>query len=430
MLGFDNIKIDIDDLLSPIKQYKKIALGVSGGADSLALMLIIAEWASKTDAAPQVFVYSVDHKLRPNSDKEVAYVIKQAKKLGLKSRVLNWQGKKPTTGIQEKARAARYQLIKQAMKQDKVEILLTGHHAYDQAETILMRIAHSSGIKGLGGMSKFSKVEGIKIFRPLLEISPILLHEIVENSDLKAINDPSNKNENFERIRWRKILPALFENGLDERQFSIFSKRIKRANDALEENCLSSFENITTIDTLGILHIDKQGFINLSEEIKIRSLQKAIRYIGNDAKPFALAKIEKLSAKIQNDKNFKKLTLHKCNIASRDNYFEISKELSYLPKNNIILNAGEKVYWDNRFIIENILPKEKINISSSININRADLKDMPNLITSSPMSNIRSAPLVRDKNQNIIALGTHIIDKEKMIKLRNIFTQNELKYEK
>ncbi len=426
--------LNFDDLLSPIKAYKKIALGVSGGSDSLALMLIVARWVSKIDKAPQVIVYSIDHKLRPNSDKEVAFVIAQAKKLGLKAKSLSWQGKKPTTGIQEKARAARYQLIKQAMKQDKVEILLTGHHAYDQAETILMRMAHSSGIKGLGGMSKFSKVEEVKIFRPLLEISPPLLHEIVANSNLKAINDPSNENKNFERIRWRKILPSLFELGLDERQFSIFSKRINRANNALEQHCLDSFKKITTIDILGILHIDKQSFIDLSDEIKIRILQKAIRYIGNDAKPFALAKIEQLSEKMQNDKNFKKLTLHKCNIAIKDNYFEISKELSYLPKNNIILNAGEKVYWDNRFIIENILSKksskEKINISSSININRADLKDMPSFITSSPMSNIRSAPLVRDNNQNIIALGTHIIDKDKTIKLKNIFTENELKYEK
>ncbi|MCF6343841.1 MAG: tRNA lysidine(34) synthetase TilS [Devosiaceae bacterium] len=407
--------LNFDDLLSPIKAYKKIALGVSGGADSLALMLIVAKWVSKIDETPQVFVYSVDHKLRPNSDKEVAYVIKQAKKLGLKAKALSWQGKKPTTGIQEKARIARYQLIKQAMKQDKVEILLTGHHAYDQAETILMRMAHSSGIKGLGGMNKFSKVEEVKIFRPLLEISPTLLHEIVANSDLRAINDPSNENKDFERIRWRKILPSLFELGLNERQFSIFSKRIKRANEALEENCLISFEKIITIDILGILHIDKQGFNNLSQEIKIRTLQKAIRYIGNDAKPFALAKIEQLSTKMQDAENFKKLTLHKCNIAIKDNYFEISKELSYLPKKDIILNAGEQVFWDNRFIIENTSPKKKINISSSININRADLKDMPSFITSSPMSNIRSAPLIRDNEKNIIALGTHVIDKDKTI---------------
>src|SRR5690606_11025992 len=129
-----------------------LALAVSGGADSLALMLLAHQHARATGALHRFVVYSVDHGLRLEASDEVAFVLREAGRLGFVARGLRWDGPKPATGIQEAARKARYRLFADAMLRDGAEALVTAHHMGDQAETVLMRLAHGSGIEGLRGM--------------------------------------------------------------------------------------------------------------------------------------------------------------------------------------------------------------------------------------------------------------------------------------
>ncbi len=420
MLDSNIIDLDLEKIFSPLKKYKKIALAVSGGADSLALMILTAKWAKSQKKPPQIFVFSLNHNLRPDSQKEVDYVIGQANRLGLKGVALSWQGKKPKSSIQAKARKARYQIFRREMQKNNIEILLTGHHSHDQMETILMRMAHGSGVSGLIGMKKFTQLEGVNIFRPLLNISPLILKNILARENIKPICDPSNENEDFERVRWRKLLPSLFEMGLGDRQFSLFAKRLKRADDAIEEISSKYLNIVVSIDNFGVLRCENEKFFNFPDEIQIRILQKIIRFIGNEAKSFALADFEKLSKILQKNETIKKRTFHKCVIEKTNKHIIIYKEHKFLPKSVVKLEVGERIIWDNRFEIENIYLRESLTISSATNIKRKELKNLF-AIKNIPMNYIQSAPLIMNEAGEMLALGNNVIGLRKKLKI-NILT--------
>src|SRR5690606_3666746 len=139
--------LDPTQLFAPVANEKTIGLAISGGADSLALMLLHAAWADP--GKPTAIVYTLDHGLRPEARGEAEMVVREAERLGLQARLISWTGEKPSTGRQEAARAARYRLIGEAMGEDGARVLLTAHHRRDQAETVLMRLAHGSGVSGL-----------------------------------------------------------------------------------------------------------------------------------------------------------------------------------------------------------------------------------------------------------------------------------------
>lgn len=220
--------IDSGAIFAPLAEFRRIGLAVSGGPDSLALLLLAADFANQHAAHERFVVYSVDHGLRPEAAGEVAYVTEAAHNLGFAARALKWEGAKPAAGIQQAARIARYGLIADAMAADETEILLTAHHLGDQAETVLMRLAHGSGPEGLRGMDYFAEIAGLVVVRPLLGIDPAELAKVVAASDLKPITDPSNSDTDYERVRWRQMLPQLAALGLNARRLSRFANRISR----------------------------------------------------------------------------------------------------------------------------------------------------------------------------------------------------------
>ena len=225
--------IDAGAIFAPLMQFTRIGLAVSGGPDSLALLLLAAEYARDHDAYDRFVVYSVDHRLRPEAAGEVQFVLDTATRLGLAARGLRWDGLKPSTGIQQAARRARYALMGRAMVEDSVEILVTAHHVGDQAETVLMRLAHGSGVEGLRGMDYFSEVNGIAIVRPLLGVDPVALAQVVATAGLTPVGDPSNLDTDYERVRWRHALPQLAALGIDARRLARFADRMRDADMAI-----------------------------------------------------------------------------------------------------------------------------------------------------------------------------------------------------
>jgi len=305
---------EAERLLAPLAEAAALVLAVSGGPDSMALMLLAHSWAG-AHGQPELLVYTVDHRLRPEAADEAAMVVAEAAKLGLETRVLVWDEEKPETGIQAAARKARYQLMAAAMASDGAEFTLTAHHLGDQAETILMRLAHGSGIEGLRGIDRFAQIEGCRVFRPLLGFDPAELMKLVVNRGLTPASDPSNSDRHYERVRWRQMMPRLAELGLDIGRFAVFAERMADADDLIGLEADRAFAGL--VYSLGeSAELPHAGLSGLPRAVGVRLLVKVLRTVGGDRKPHALKAVEALHSRLAARLPVKPATLHGCVVAS------------------------------------------------------------------------------------------------------------------
>ena len=217
------------DLLAP---YDSLLLAVSGGPDSVALMLLAAQWPGR--AARRIAVATVDHGLRAGSRAEAGMVRDWAGALGFEHHCLVWGGDKPVSRIQERARTARYALLVECAVAIGARAIVTAHHADDQAETILFRLSRGSGVAGLSGMTVLAPCGPVCLARPLLEASKTELEEICREFGHPFLTDPSNAQEKFARARLRRLAPLLAAQGLDRAALTRLGRRARRATAALD----------------------------------------------------------------------------------------------------------------------------------------------------------------------------------------------------
>jgi len=316
--------IDSEAIFAPLAEFQRVGLAVSGGPDSLALLLLAAEYAGRHGAHERFVVYSVDHGLRPEAAGEAAYVTASAGKLGLAARALVWEGAKPATGIQQAARTARYGLIADAMAADGTEILVTAHHQADQAETVLMRLAHGSGIEGLRGMDYFAEIAGLVVVRPLLGVDPADLARLVAASDLVPAQDPGNFDTDYERVRWRQMLPQLAALGLDARRLSRFADRMRDADQALSVMAAAA---TTALDpATGRGSIARAVLVRLPRAVAIRAVANLLDQVGSGQKPHDLAPVEALTDRLRMEPALKRTSLHGCLIGSDGVTITVARE--------------------------------------------------------------------------------------------------------
>ncbi len=190
------------------------AVAFSGGGDSTALLALITKWFDKG----RVFAFIIDHGLRPQSSAEARLAKARAEALGARAEILtcDWPQGRPETGLQEKARQARYAHLARACDAlDGSHIpLFLGHNRDDQLETVFMRRQAGSGWRGLAGMAEcaplpvVSTTKNVRVMRPLLAWSREELRLYNQAQALKWIDDPSNSNKTFARIRARERLKA------------------------------------------------------------------------------------------------------------------------------------------------------------------------------------------------------------------------------
>jgi tRNA(Ile)-lysidine synthase len=217
------------DLLAP---RKSLLLAVSGGPDSVALMLLCATWRER--AWHDISVATVDHGLRAESRTEAEKVGHWARALGFTHHLLTWTGEKPATRIQERAREARYQLLRDCAGAVGADAIVTAHHADDQAETILFRLTRGSGVAGLAGMAPIAPLGALALLRPLLAFRKSALVDVCEGANHPFFEDPSNADDAYARARIRKLVPALEDLGLDTDALLRLGARAARADAALD----------------------------------------------------------------------------------------------------------------------------------------------------------------------------------------------------
>ena len=230
---------------------KSFAIAVSGGADSLALSFLAKIYSIKNDLEAKFFI--IDHKLRNESTSEAKVVKKVLNKLTIKAEILTWNGKKPKSNVQSIARNKRYELLLSKCKKLKINDILFGHHQNDLFENFFIRILRGSGLKGLVSFNKRSKVNDINILRPLLDLKKKDLEFVSRHVFNYYVNDPSNQNNKFLRIRVRKLLFELEKEGLDNKKFFRTINNLQDTDNAikfyveknLQENSLFSLKKKT-----------------------------------------------------------------------------------------------------------------------------------------------------------------------------------------
>src|SRR5579859_2956539 len=220
------------DRLGPYERTPRLAVAVSGGADSLALALLADAWARRRGGTAAAL--TVDHRLRPESAAEARQTGDWLAARGIAHQTLVWQGPHPRSDIQAAGRAARYRLLEGWCAERGCLHLLTAHHLEDRAETFWLRLARGSGLDGLAGISAVTERAQCRLLRPLLDVPPERLRARLRREDQAWIEDPSNRNAEFGRVRVRQARALLAAEGLSAERLAETLRHLGRARQALE----------------------------------------------------------------------------------------------------------------------------------------------------------------------------------------------------
>ena len=267
--------------LSDLKEeygFNELGLAVSGGSDSLAMLYICSDWAQKNKV--KLHCLTVDHKLRSESAKEAELVANHCSGLGINHEIVEWKHEENISGnLSDSARSARYKLIDKWRKE--LSFVLVGHTKNDQIETFFMNLKRGSGIEGLKGMPlSFKRPEGYFVLRPLIYSSRESLQQVLQEKNINWVSDPSNYNEDFERISQRKTWKILKSEGFSESRIELSVAHMRRAHDALKQMLPVHFKQIGKQELTDLLW-DYNAFIALPEEFKFRLISSAVMWNGN-----------------------------------------------------------------------------------------------------------------------------------------------------
>lgn len=261
------------EVLEPLRAYRKVLLALSGGCDSMALFHMLKEWGGV-----EFVCASVNHGLRAEALAECEQV-----RAWTGASILHWQGEKPTTGLQRSARDARYALLAAHALEVEADAIITAHTLNDQAETVMMRLFKGSSPSGLAGMAMVASKHNVALVRPLLWVSRANLREYM--GDRPFINDPSNENEAYTRVRVRRMMPSFEAEGLTHERLGKFAARQAMQNEAIEFYALQLIETAKA---------DARLLLEAPFAVVLKAFSRLIAGAGDISIPERLEKLEEL----------------------------------------------------------------------------------------------------------------------------------------
>ena len=298
-------------------------VAVSGGPDSLALAFLSKIYSIQKNL--KVKFYIIDHKLRSESTNEAKYVKKILNKFQINAEILYWQGIKPKSNIQSVARTKRFELLISKCKKLGVTNILLGHHQEDLIENFFIRILRGSGLKGLISLSRKTKLQNVTILRPLINQKKEDLVFISKKVFDFYVKDPTNNDEKFQRVRIRKLLKGLKNDGLDQKKFIKTIDNLKKSNDVVNYYVKKNLENNSFFSHKKKHLILNDKFFKQPHEVVFRSLADSLNFVSKKYYSVRGKKIDKIIKEIQKT-SFSRSTLGSCLIEKVNQTVIISNE--------------------------------------------------------------------------------------------------------
>ncbi|WP_404386037.1 tRNA lysidine(34) synthetase TilS [Caenispirillum salinarum] len=308
--------------LGPFERPPRLAVAVSGGADSLALTLLAHEWAARRGGS--VLALTVDHGLRPAAAEEARTVGRWLAARGIAHAILTNERPAPSANIQAEARGLRYRLLLERCRAEGILHLLTGHHREDQAETLLLRLGRGSGLRGLSAMAPVTEATEARLLRPLLDVPRASLSATCAAAGMDWVDDPSNRDRRHARVRVRAVLPALETAGigLTPARLAETAARLGRARAAENEAVAALLAKAVTVHPLGHAEVDPDPFADAPEEIALRAFSRVLACIGGAAHTPRLDGLEQALARLGTTE----VTVAGCRLAHRRNRWIVCRE--------------------------------------------------------------------------------------------------------
>ena len=332
----------------PVVGKEKFAIAVSGGSDSLALSILAKLYSLEQSSDFATLI--VDHGLRKESANEAKQTFKNLKKNNIKAEILTYRGTKFTSNIQKKARDLRYDLFQKYCKKNKIKFLILAHHQDDLIENFYIRLIRGSGIKGLTSLQHiFEYNKNFYLLRPLLNLNKEELSSVTKKSYSSWIEDPSNKNDKFLRVRIRKMQTKLQKEGFDPKRIIKTIENLNTAKDSLDFYIFKSEKKYLNFYKEGYATLKSSIFNNEAQEVIFRVIIKAIHFISGEYYPPRSDSLKSLMKNLS-VKSFKSSTLGGCLIEKNKNIISFFRE----DRNVAVENLNKKkqrINWDDRFLV-------------------------------------------------------------------------------
>jgi tRNA(Ile)-lysidine synthase len=329
------------NLFALLNDVPRVALAVSGGSDSMAMLVLTAEWVKAKKNPSAIIVLTVDHGLRDASIGEARQVREWCTALGLCHEILTWENQKPATGIQAKARQARYDLMTAWCVQNHVPVLLTGHTADDQAETVLMRKSRTSSAASLAGIWPERDWNGVRVVRPLLNLRRQDLRNFLKSRNQDWINDPSNDDVCFERVRVRQKLAGEVRGFVHEAQAA--QSDVKRDQHLADIWC----EQNLRVHELGFVDYDRVAYLPLPPNVQDKVIVRLLFLCGMQ-NAVERAERTELAMWLSLDAGTRR-SLGGALFAKRRAQIIVGREPGRISKVPQLIPKSGQVIWDGRF---------------------------------------------------------------------------------
>lgn len=329
-----------------------MALAVSGGSDSMALMRLTAAWAKTHHPSLRLSVLTVDHGLRPEAAAEARMVGQWAEGAGLCHHTLSWTGgMKPSSGIQAKAREARYRLMTDWCRAHDAALLLTAHTLDDQAETVLMRLGRTLSPESLAGVAASGAWQGFPLYRPLLKVRRAALRHYLSGLRQEWVEDPSNDDRRFERVRVRQSLATLGADGVTPERLAALAEASARTARLLEQTSIRWISMWLREEAAGICHVPAGPFMGLPPALQERILLRIVHHYGGGQFRPEPEELRRLVRWVEDGGGPPRCTLGGALIGRRKTGIWVTREAARISEEPVVLPEGGETLWDNRFRI-------------------------------------------------------------------------------